>query len=209
MKRKLEWEDDEENIDHEEEDQEEFSDDDDDDEEPMIKLVLQDLPESVSKKEASELLHSMAASKNILFWTPGEELLRNQRRIPRTNIVDLMEYVLFPYNKDISEPSGLKSFVDGLAELGINKRGIKNKHVLNEILQTEKDQSEIVEEKSDDEDSEESEEGQDDEESEQEGEGVMSEEEEEEEEQEEEEDEEEEEEEEKEEEEEEKEGDHV
>ena len=40
----------------------------DDDEEPIIKLVLQDFPESVSQKHASDLLHSMATSKNILFF---------------------------------------------------------------------------------------------------------------------------------------------
>ncbi|KXJ15811.1 hypothetical protein AC249_AIPGENE11964 [Exaiptasia diaphana] len=52
----------------------------DDDEVPIIQLVLQELPGSVSQQHASDLLHSMAASKDILFWTPRGELLRNQRR---------------------------------------------------------------------------------------------------------------------------------
>ena len=170
MKRK--WNEDEEIEDHgEEEDDEEMDDDadDDDGEEPMIKLVLQDLPGSVSEKDASELLHSMAVSKNILFWTPGDVLLRNQRRIPRTNIADLIEYVLLPYSKDIPEPRGLKSFVEGLAELGINKKEIKNEKVLNEILRIEKEMEENEEESEDDEDDE-SDESQDDE-HEQQGEG--------------------------------------
>ena len=176
MKRK--WNEDEEIEDHgEEEDEEEMDDDadDDDGEEPMIKLVLQDLPGSVSEKDASELLHSMAVSKNILFWTPGDVLLRNQRRIPRTNIADLIEYVLLPYSKDIPEPRGLKSFVEGLAELGINKKGIKNEKVLNEILRIEKEMEEN-EEESEDEEDDESDESQDDE-HEQQGEGEGSEEE--------------------------------
>ena len=32
--------------------------------------VLSHLSQAVSGKRASELLHSMAASKDILFWTP-------------------------------------------------------------------------------------------------------------------------------------------
>jgi hypothetical protein len=151
MKRKWNVED-EENDDHDDEDHEDI--DDVDGEEPLIKLVLEDLPGSVSQKDASKLLHSMAVSKNILFWTSGDELLRNQRRIPRSNIADLIEYVLLPYNKDIPEPRGLKSFVAGLAELGINKKGIKNEKVLNEILRIENEMGEN--EESEDEESDES-----------------------------------------------------
>ena len=39
------------------------------DEEPRIKDVLENLSKTVSRKRASDLLHSMAASKDILFWT--------------------------------------------------------------------------------------------------------------------------------------------
>jgi hypothetical protein len=73
----------------------------------------------------------MAASKNIVFWTPrGGELLRNQRRIPVTNIVDLLEYILLPFNDDIAKPRALNSLLEGLAELGIKKRLISNKKIL-------------------------------------------------------------------------------
>ena len=40
--------------------------------------VLSHLSQAVSGKRASELLHSMAASKDILFWTPHGQLLRNK-----------------------------------------------------------------------------------------------------------------------------------
>ena len=40
------------------------------DEEPRIKDVLENLSQSVSRRRASDLLHSMAASKDILFCTP-------------------------------------------------------------------------------------------------------------------------------------------
>ena len=62
-----------------------------------------------------------------MFWTPSGLLLRNQRIIPVTNISELVEYVLLPHNEDVAKPRALNTFLDGLAELGINKRLMKNK----------------------------------------------------------------------------------
>ena len=45
------------------------------DEEPRIKDVLENLSKPVSRERASDLLLSMAASKDILFWTPRGQLL--------------------------------------------------------------------------------------------------------------------------------------
>ena len=103
------------------------SDEESDDEEPWIKDVLNNLSNAVSRKHASEVLDSMAPSKNILFWTPSGLLLRNQRVIPVTNILELVEYVLLPHNKDLAKPCALNTFLDGLAELRVNKWLIKNK----------------------------------------------------------------------------------
>ena len=105
--------------------------------EPWISDVLNNLSQTVSRKYASDLLHCMAASKDILFWTPRGQLLRNQRRIPVTNISELVGYVLLPYNTDVARPRALNTFLDGLAQLGVDKRLIKNKKVLSEILQKE------------------------------------------------------------------------
>ena len=87
-----------------------------DNEEPRIKDVLEGLSQLVSRQKASDLLHNMAASKDILFWTPRGQLLRNQRRIiPVTNISELVEYVLLPHYDDAVRPRALKTFIDGLA----------------------------------------------------------------------------------------------
>ena len=134
MKRKADW-DEEEESDHE--DTNASENDESDNEEPRIKDVLEGLSQLVSRQKASNLLHSMAASKDILFWTPRKQLLRNQRIIPVTNISELVEYVLLPHNDDIVKPRALKTFIDGLAELGINKRLIQNERILAELLEKE------------------------------------------------------------------------
>ena len=50
-----------------------------DDEESRIKDVLENLSKTVSRERASDLLHSMAASKVILFWTPRGQLLAKKK----------------------------------------------------------------------------------------------------------------------------------
>ena len=107
-------------------------------EEPRIKDVLSHLSRAVSEKRASDLLHSMAASKDILFWTPSGQLLRNKRTIPVTNIAELVEYVLLPHNNEVTKPRALNTFLDGLAELGIDKGLIKNKKLLSDLIEKEK-----------------------------------------------------------------------
>ena len=92
----------------------------------------------MSEKRASDLLHSMAASRDILFWTPRGQLLRNKRIIPVTNIAELVEYVLLPHNDDVIKPCALNTFLEGLVELGANKRLIKNKKLLSDLLKKEK-----------------------------------------------------------------------
>ena len=134
MKRKMDWDK------EKESEMEDYStsDDESDEEEPRIKDVLNNLSNAVSRKHASELLHSMAASKNILFWTPSGLLLRNQRAIPVTNISELVEYVLLPHNEDVAKPRALNTFLDGLAELGVNKRLIKNKKTSKRLVRKRK-----------------------------------------------------------------------
>ena len=101
MKRKIDLVEEEHESEHEES---ESSGDESEDEEPRIKDVLSHLSRAVSEKRASELLHSMTASKDILFWTSRGQLLRNKRIIPVTNNAELVEYVLLPHNNDVTKP---------------------------------------------------------------------------------------------------------
>ena len=133
MKRKIDWDEEDESG----QEESTSSDGENAGEEPRINDVLNNLSPAVSRKYASELLHSMSASKDILFWTSRGELLRNQRRIPVTNVSELVEYVLLPHNTDVTRPRALNTFLDGLAQLGVDKRLIKNKKVLSDILQKE------------------------------------------------------------------------
>ena len=99
MKRKKDLVEEKHESEHEED---ESSGDESEDKEPRIKDVLNHLSWAVSEKRASDLLHSMAASKYILFWTPRGQLLGNKSIIPVTNIAELVEYVLLPHNNEVT-----------------------------------------------------------------------------------------------------------
>ena len=135
MKRKKDLVEEEHESGHEES---ESSDDESEDEEPRIKDVVSHLSRAVPEKRASDLLHSMAASKDILFCTPRGKLLRNKRTIPVINIAGLVEYVLLPHNNEITKPRALSTFLGGLAELGIDIGLIKNKKLLSDLIEKEK-----------------------------------------------------------------------
>ena len=142
MKRKIDFVDEE----HDNENEEGGSlDDESKDEEPRIKDVLSNLSYAVSNERASDFLHSMATSRDILFSTPRGQLLRNKRIIPVTNIAELVEYVLLPHNDDVTKPRALNTLLDGLAELGVDKGVIKNKQVLNDLIENERENESKVE----------------------------------------------------------------
>ena len=49
-----------------------------------------------------------------------------------------MEYILLSHNDEVIKPRALNTFLDGLAELGVDKRSIKNKKILSDLLEKEK-----------------------------------------------------------------------
>ena len=135
MKSKIDLVEEEHESEHEES---KSSGDEGEDEEPRIKDVLSHLSRALSENRASHLLHSMAAPKDILCWTPGGQLLRNEHIIPVTNIAELAEYLLRPHNNEVTKPSALNTFLDGLAELRIDKGLKKNKKFLSDLIEKEK-----------------------------------------------------------------------
>ena len=60
---------------------------------------------------------------------------KKNRTIPVKNIAELAEYVLLAYNEDVTNPRALNTFLDGLAEVGIDKQLIKNKKLLCDLIE--------------------------------------------------------------------------
>jgi hypothetical protein len=82
-----------------------------------VEDILGHLTDNVDKNNAEELL------------LQGEIVYKGQN-IRGTNIVDLFQYTVLPYNTEIPEPAGLNIFLKGLAKLEIDKSLIVNGRVL-------------------------------------------------------------------------------
>jgi len=63
-----------------------------------------------------------------------------------------VEYVLLSHNDEVIKPRAPNTFLDGLAELGVDKRLIKNKKILSDLLGKEKIYRESGEGEGDDDD---------------------------------------------------------
>jgi len=99
-----------------------------------ISQMIQQLPKSIPRGKALDFLHSIATSKDILYWNLHGEMTYHQRRIPVTSMEELIEYALLPYNLDVRTPRGLKTFTDGLSELDIDKKLVRNKRLLADLI---------------------------------------------------------------------------
>lgn len=99
-----------------------------------IEKVLQNLSQSIPEEKALAFLHTLTASKSILYWNSHGEMTYHARRIPVTSIAELLEYVMQPLNLDVKVPRGLKTFTQGLSEIGIDKKLIRNKKVLADLV---------------------------------------------------------------------------
>ena len=95
-----------------------------------VEDILGHLNVNVDKNNAEELLHCILRSTDILTWNLQVEIVYKGQNIRGTNIVDLLQYTVLPYNTEIPEPAGLNIFLKGLAKLEIDISLIVNGRVL-------------------------------------------------------------------------------
>lgn len=107
-----------------------------------LEEILRGLSPRVPRKRALDFLHTLASCKKILYWNSHGEMMYHQRRIPVTNISELIEYAILPYSLDIKAPRGLNTFIKGLLEVGIDKKLIGNKRVLADLVARQPDEVE-------------------------------------------------------------------
>ena len=103
--------------------------------------ILGHLNDNVDKNNVEELLHCILTSTDILTWNLQGEIVYKGQDIRGTNIVDLLQYTVLPYNSEIPEPAGLNIFFKGLAKLEIDKSVIAHMQPLHDV-DTQSDKSE-------------------------------------------------------------------
>lgn len=98
--------------------------------------VLNLLPENV-RGIGEEVLNAMACGQRILSWNDKLQLVVFDESIHGTNIVDLLEYVLYPESKASKQPKGFDQFLHGLKQIGLESQWVRNTSVIEELDQNE------------------------------------------------------------------------
>ena len=93
-------------------------------EQSLLHILENMVPEAVS--DAEMILHTMICCKGIMRWDGRRRLIVDRHTFLRTDLAELLEYVVLPYHKDIPKHRRLDIFTQGLACIGAEPRHIGN-----------------------------------------------------------------------------------
>ena len=75
-----------------------------------VKDILMQLPKGV-QGIGEEVLHAISCGRHLLSWNDKFEIEIENRPIPRTNIVDLVQYIVYPERDGGADrPRGFDAF---------------------------------------------------------------------------------------------------
>ena len=108
-----------------------------------IKLytILIHLPSGV-QDDAEELLHTIECSYSNIDWDDEYHLIVDGRMYYRTNMIELVSYLLYPVDYRLARPKGIDIFVDALKDIGLDSKWVKNEDVADELGEEEGDGNE-------------------------------------------------------------------
>ena len=83
---------------------------------------------------AEEILHTIACSTDYIDWNAETmEVIVNKKVLKGSNIVELVEYLLYTENENKDETFGLSEFVEALKEIGLESKWIFNRKIASEL----------------------------------------------------------------------------
>ena len=97
-----------------------------------VEDILMQLPKDV-QGIGEEVLHAISCSRQLVSWNDKLQLVIHNRSVPRTNIFELVQYILYPENKDTSQPRGFDVFLEALKEIGLESQWVRNETVINAL----------------------------------------------------------------------------
>ena len=104
-----------------------------------VDSLLMQLPKDV-RGIGEEVLQTIACGKKLLSWNDKLQLVIDDRTIPNTNILELVQYILYPERDDeIDPPHGFDLFVEELKNIGLESQWVRNETVIEALDDNEND----------------------------------------------------------------------
>ena len=95
-----------------------------------VEGLLKQLPKDV-RGIGEEVLHAIACGKKLLSWNNKLQLIIDGRAIPNTNLVELVEYILYPEgDENVDPPTGFDTFIKALKGIGLESQWVRNERVI-------------------------------------------------------------------------------
>ena len=76
--------------------------------------------------DAEIILHTVICCRRIMRWDGRRRLIVDGHTLPGTDLMELLEYAVLPYHKNIPKPQGKGSFTVGRTRIGAEPRHIGN-----------------------------------------------------------------------------------
>ena len=99
---------------------------------PNVEDVLEQIPKDV-QGIGEEVLHAISYGRHLLSWNEKLRLVINNRPVLRINVVDLVQYILYPESEDAKAPRGFDTFLEGLKKIGLKSQWVRNETVNNAL----------------------------------------------------------------------------
>ena len=102
---------------------------------PKSRSLVHRLPMDV-RGIGEEVIHAISCGKMLMGWNDRLQLTIHGRAIPNTNIVDLIQYILYPEPDDddtTEPPHGFDTFVEGLKSIGLESQWVRNEYVIEQL----------------------------------------------------------------------------
>ena len=96
-------------------------------EQSIINVLANMVPNAMP--DAEMIMHAMLCCREIMRWDRRRRLIMDGHTIPNTDLAELLEYCVLPYNKNIPKPNGHDLFVEGLCRIGVDPRHLGNQCV--------------------------------------------------------------------------------
>ena len=105
----------------------------------MLKInrVLRELPKDV-RDNGEEILHAILCGPSQLNWNHQLRLIVDGRVKQKTNIVELVEHLLYPEREDVDTPNGFDVFVNELSHIGLESHWVKNEYAKEKLDENER-----------------------------------------------------------------------
>ena len=85
------------------------------------------------REPGEQILHAILCGRKILDWDRFLRINVDERPVEKSNLVDLLNYLLYPYDSGVKKPKGYNKFLRALSTIKLEPTWLENEEVRSEL----------------------------------------------------------------------------